>query len=221
MRGVKVAVYQTSEKFRCNRKVLKEGLMATDIKVVVFGAAGVGKTSILERFFSDEFHEDTRATIGTDFFVKQLNIDTTTVNLTIWDTAGEERFHCVIPSVLRGASGLILVYDLQNTESIKDLDLYLDLFLDGVGVQSTDRIPVLLLGNKCDIPVSSVGEDITSQWIKKNKITLHFLVSAKTGENVNEAITKLAQMLLTTTRAEELPRIELPKEPQPQKKCDC
>ena len=61
-------------------------------KIVIFGDAGCGKTTLTQRYLTNLFKSDTTMTIGVDFEVKSLEIDEKKVKLQIWDFGGEERF---------------------------------------------------------------------------------------------------------------------------------
>ncbi|MCJ7649542.1 MAG: GTP-binding protein, partial [Candidatus Lokiarchaeota archaeon] len=61
-------------------------------KLCIFGDGGVGKTTFTHRFLNRLFEQDLKMTIGADFSVKDVKVDNKTVNLQIWDFAGEERF---------------------------------------------------------------------------------------------------------------------------------
>ena len=66
-------------------------------KLLLIGEAGVGKSSILLRFTDDLFDDHQPSTIGVDFKLKMMNQGGKKVKIAIWDTAGQEKFHCLIP----------------------------------------------------------------------------------------------------------------------------
>lgn len=82
----------------------------TTLKLLVIGASSVGKSSLLLRFTDNAFltPEETSATIGVDFKVKQIERRGRRWKLSIWDTAGQERFRTLTSSYYRGAQGVIL-----------------------------------------------------------------------------------------------------------------
>ena len=188
---------------------MQRKVSSVDLKLVVLGDASVGKTSIINRYCNNQFSEDTLSTIGAGFFTHTINMEDSEVTLMVWDTAGEERFRSVAPSLLRGASGLILVYDVQNCQSFEDLDIYMDMFLDVVNVNQMAVMPVLLLGNKCDLGGFAVGEQVVESWKAKNRVQLAFNVSAKTGENVEMAFTKLVECLVSPDNLHNKPPLQL------------
>ena len=189
-----------------------------DLKVVVLGVASVGKTSIINRYCNDSFREDSLSTIGAGFFTHSIKINDTEVTLMLWDTAGEERFRSVAPSLLRGSNGLVLVYDVTNVQSFNELEIYLEMFLDAVNVNAMPVMPVLLLGNKTDLGNFAVPEQNVEEWKKKYKIQHSALVSAKTGENINESMYDFAKSLIKPSHGKERV-VPIGEEKNQKKKC--
>jgi small GTP-binding protein len=142
--------------------------IAVDLKVVALGASSVGKTSIIHRYCNGAFMSGLFSTVGAGFFTHTRMVSGTEVTLLLWDTAGEERFRSVAPSLLRGANGLILVYDLGNAASVGDLGIYLEMFLDTVKVDMSLELPVVLLGNKSDLGHFDVDRQQVNVWRKRN-----------------------------------------------------
>ena len=84
-----------------------------EYKVVMVGDSGVGKTSLVEKFYSGGFNEAQHTTVGAAYVKCLVSLnDKTSVTLNLWDTAGQERFQSLIPLYLRNALGLIFVFDL-------------------------------------------------------------------------------------------------------------
>jgi small GTP-binding protein len=166
-----------------------------DLKVVVLGTAFVGKTSIINRYCNQIFNNQTPSTVGAGFFTHSLRIDDTDVTAMLWDTAGDERFRSVMPSILRGAHGLILVFDLTNPQSFSEIDIYLDMFLDKCPVDPNYPPPVLLLGNKADLPERGVSRNEIDIWKQKNRVPFYSSVSAKSGDGIEKAVHDLLKFL--------------------------
>ena len=66
-----------------------------DLKVIIIGDAGVGKTSLMYRLVRDKFDPAFLTTIGVDFLRKKISVHEQTYQLVLWDTAGAERFMCL------------------------------------------------------------------------------------------------------------------------------
>ena len=167
---------------------MKRRVSSLDLKIVVLGTAAVGKTSIINRYCNGSFLEDTLATMGCAFFSHTVQMEQTEISAILWDTAGEERFKAVAPSLLRGAQGLILVFDLTSLESFNDLGVYLNMFLDTAEYDTNVPLPILLLGNKADLNSPAVPQETIDAWMEKNHISQFMKVSAKTGEGIEESI---------------------------------
>ena len=95
-------------------------------KIVVLGDINVGKTSILSRFRYGSFDQSYMPTLGIDFFTKNLFYEDKTIRLILWDTAGQERFRSLIPSYLKNADCIIIVYDITNKDSFNSLAHWLN-----------------------------------------------------------------------------------------------
>lgn len=121
------------------------------VKIILVGAGGVGKTSILLQFSDGLFSADRPPTIGVDFKSQDIKVGTPpfakTVKLELWDTAGQERFRSVISSFFRDADGVLLVFDLTEPQSLSSLDSW----LVEVRKHASSTVEVLMVGNKSDL----------------------------------------------------------------------
>lgn len=116
-------------------------------KLLLIGNSAVGKSSILLRFSDNIFNESFLPTIGVDFKIKTFELQGRTVKLQIWDTAGQERFKTITSSYYKGAHGIILVYDITDRQSFKDIENW----LAEVEKYASENVVKLLVGNKCDL----------------------------------------------------------------------
>ncbi|CAF1390938.1 unnamed protein product [Adineta steineri] len=169
--------------------------MLTTLKVLIIGESGVGKSRFLLRFSDNIFDEDKTATVGVDYKVKQLEINDNRVKLTIWDTAGQERFRTLSPGYYRGAQGAILVYDICNCQSFRQLDRWiseLDTFSTKINVVK------MLVGNKIDQKHSrEVTYEEGDRFARKHAM-LFIEASARTSEGVQVAFEELVEKILET-----------------------
>ncbi len=115
---------------------------------------------MLIRFVDGYFEANTRNTVGTDVKVKMLDVDNKRVRLTVWDTAGSERFRTLTSSYFRGAQAAVLVYDVTSRNSfnaistwIEEVKLHLNL----------DETVLMLVGNKIDL-VRTFGNRAGMYW---------------------------------------------------------
>lgn len=87
------------------------------VKLVLLGEAAVGKSSLVSRFVSNEFHENKEPTIGAAFLTRKCKLDDRHIKFEIWDTAGQERFHSLAPMYYRNAQAALVVYDITKSVS--------------------------------------------------------------------------------------------------------
>jgi len=123
------------------------------IKLLMIGDSGVGKTCLLLRYANDSFSPTFITTIGIDFKIKTIELGGKVVKLQIWDTAGQERFRTITTSYFRGAQGILLVYDVTDRGSFENIKNWV-----GQIQQHADfNVNKILIGNKCDVDPSEIA----------------------------------------------------------------
>ena len=86
---------------------------------------GVGKTCLVLRYTSDQFSSSFITTIGIDYKTKKLVYKNQNIAMQVWDTAGQERFRSITGSYIRGAHGIVLVYDVTDLKSFDNIHVWL------------------------------------------------------------------------------------------------
>ena len=161
-------------------------------KIVLIGDINVGKTSILSRFRYGSFESDYMPTLGIDFFSKNLFFEDKTIRLILWDTAGQERFRSLIPSYLKNADCIIIVFDITNKESFLSLNKWLT---DAKNNTSENTIYVIC-GNKIDLKERrTVNENEINEYIEKNTGVIYMECSAKNGQGIKDLFNVIAKNL--------------------------
>lgn len=165
------------------------------LKVIVLGDSGVGKTSILNRFVRQEFSQSYRATVGADFLFKELTIDNKELSLQLWDTAGQERFQALGNAFYRGTDCCLLVYDITSLDSFENIKSWKQEFLERSGNENSN-FPIILLGNKCDcLNERKVSKEKAKEWASENKL-LFDEVSAKEDVGIESSFLQAARLCL-------------------------
>ena len=161
-------------------------------KVLLLGNSDVGKSSLLLRFVDSLWNDTFVPTIGVDFKVKTLEINNKKVKMQIWDTAGQERFRTVISTYFRGAHGILLLYDVTNKDSFKNLENW----LTEIEKNSSDKVLKILLGNKCDLSDDrEISKEEGQAFAIRNG--MEFMeTSAKMNTNVSEAFETLGKLMI-------------------------
>lgn len=170
--------------------------MAQEFKVVLIGDQAVGKTSLLKRYVTGGFYDCEAPTVATGAFVQhEVNVDLNPVILNLWDTAGQEKYNALIPSYVKGADGVIMVYDLTNPTAAAGLErIYRFIW------EITDTAQLFVCGNKNDLPVTS--EESVATWAETYNLSV-FQTSAKTGDGVDELFSTVATSLFKKRLVEE------------------
>jgi small GTP-binding protein len=191
-----------------------------DAKIVLLGAASVGKTCIICRAVSNEFDSEMPNTIGACFTAKEMDVAGSVVNLQIWDTAGQERFRTLAPMYYRGSVIAVLVYAVTDQASLDDVKNW----ADEMKIQ-TDEMPVLfVVGNKMDLVDERVVQYDHGESMAKELGAFFTEVSAKTGVGVDELFIRIAEEALKRLKGEgaDVPpaamKVELKDEVGPKKK---
>lgn len=160
-------------------------------KIVMLGASGVGKTSIVLQLQEKVFKSMVTPTVGSGVIVKEIPTIKGSVALRIWDTAGEERYRSFTGLYSQAAVAGVIVFDISDQESFDCLEEWIDLFKNSA---SPDAL-LYLAGNKIDL---MEGRVITFEEGQKFAVAhdmKYYEVSAKSGENVdllfNDIATKL------------------------------
>ncbi|KAI3764593.1 hypothetical protein L2E82_14604 [Cichorium intybus] len=157
-------------------------------KLLLIGDSGVGKSCLLLRFADDSYLDSYISTIGVDFKIRTVEQDGKTIKLQIWDTAGQERFRTITSSYYRGAHGIIVVYDVTDQDSFKNVKQW----LSEIDRYASENVNKLLVGNKCDLVQNKV---VSTEAAKAyaDEIGIPFMeASAKEATNVEQAFMAMA-----------------------------
>ena len=159
-------------------------------KICMLGTLAVGKTSLVRRFIEGIYSDDYQTSIGVKVDKKPVREAGQEVKLVLWDIFGEDKFQKVQASYWRGMFGYLLVVDGTRRNTL-DEALALNERVVGTGL----KVPAILLVNKCDLADQwEIGTDRLAKLADSGWEIVR--TSAKTGENVDAAFSRLTSKML-------------------------
>merc|ERR1711862_280955 len=165
-----------------------------EYKIVVLGSGGVGKSALTVQFVQGIFVEKYDPTIE-DSYRKQVEVDGQQCMLEILDTAGTEQFTAMRDLYMKNGQGFVLVYSITAQSTFGDLE---DLHDQIQRVKDTDKVPMVLVGNKCDLEDERVVPKLQGKGMAQ-KFECQFLESsAKAKIHVNDIFYDLVRQINQT-----------------------
>lgn len=171
-----------------DKKAKKDALY----KILLLGDWSVGKTCFLMRYTENTFTEIHLSTVGIDYKLKNVTLDNDRVVKTqIWDTAGQERYKTITKSYIKGANGIILIYDVTNNNSFEGIKNWIKQIKDTVN----SRVCVALVANKIDKENERVISKEEGEKLANELQYPFYEASAKEGININECFDNLIKQI--------------------------
>ena len=149
-----------------------------EIKMILLGDCGVGKTNIISRYLKNVFNEGQLTTTGANYAMKKININGTTFQINIWDTAGQEKYQSVTKMFLQEAQIILLCYSITEHKSFEHLEYWYKLAKDIIG----SNIVLGVAGNKSDLFEKEEVKDSEGQEFAKAHNAIFKLISAKSDK---------------------------------------
>ncbi|MHA1150601.1 MAG: Rab family GTPase [Promethearchaeota archaeon] len=165
-------------------------------KICLFGDAGVGKTTLINRYLTNVFEERYKISVGMDFYVKKIKIKDKICSLQIWDFAGEEKFRFLLPNAVIGADGAIFIYDITRYNTFEHLHEWLKIFNE-TNEKEEQKVSTILVGSKIDLKdYRAVPSEEVVKFAKQHSFLQIVECSSKKGINVAETFEMLAKILM-------------------------
>ena len=153
------------------------------LRVLTIGDKTVGKSSIIIKYIDDKFDENIKSTLGIDYKTKIIQKGDNLIKVTIYDTAGEEKYRHLIKNYYNGSNGILLIYDITNRNSFDDLNYWLEELKKNCNL---NNLYIYLVGNKTDLEKKrQVSYDEAKNFADMKKIP-YIEISAKTGDNIDK-----------------------------------
>ncbi len=155
------------------------------MEIILTGTFGVGKSSIFNRFIHREFTDNYYGTIGVRVNMRTVEVGEDAIELILWDVAGEVKQEKVPLNYFESKTVIIYTVDLSRGFTLKNVPEDLA-FLRKHSTKSR----LIVVGNKKDLLTEKEIEEFSS---KEASVQFDWLVSAKTGENIEELFSSIAK----------------------------
>eukprot|EP01129_Flabellula_baltica_P005043 TRINITY_DN17_c0_g2_i1.p1 TRINITY_DN17_c0_g2~~TRINITY_DN17_c0_g2_i1.p1 ORF type:complete len:199 (+),score=47.20 TRINITY_DN17_c0_g2_i1:39-599(+) len=163
----------------------------TEYKLVIVGGGGVGKSALTIQLIQSHFVDEYDPTIE-DSYRKQVVVDDETCLLDILDTAGQEEYSAMRDQYMRTGQGFILTYAITSRSSFDEINTFKEQI---TRVKDKDNVPMVLVGNKCDLAEERQVPTTEAQDMAKAWGIPCFETSAKARINVEEAFFELVRVI--------------------------
>ena len=175
-----------------------------ELKIIVVGNSGTGKTSFVNKWIKGTFDENYKATIVSEFSYKIFDYKDKIYRIQLWDLAGMDQNICITKIFSKDSHGCIVLSDITDKSTLEISKKWKNTvdetarFLDGT------NIPSILIRNKIDLLENEDNNDDEEEmkdFCEKNKFLRCFKTSAKTGTNIDEAMNFLISTIFNKMEA--------------------
>lgn len=163
-----------------------------EVRYIIVGDSGVGKTNIIYRFVKGEFQNEMQSTLGVDFLSKNIKKNDKIFKLQIWDTNGMEQFRSIRQNYYKNAACALIIYDITDEKSFKSINDWIEECKNNA---FNEDLLIILVGNKTDL---KEDRKITEEDGKSlgNKYEIPFYESsALSGYNIDKIFIESSDMI--------------------------
>ena len=167
----------------------KENNVKKDIKIILLGETGVGKTNLINVFFGLKFEDQIDSTLASYCNEGKFNYNNKSYNYAIWDTAGQEKFRAISKLFIRDAQIILIVYSIINRKTFEQVNFWLNLVKENL---ENNTYILGLVANKIDLYEHQIVMDEEGKKIAKEN-NIDFLVTSalKSPETFRKFVNKL------------------------------
>ena len=167
-----------------------------EIKVILLGNSGVGKTSIINRYINNQFNPSCETTLGSIYSTKEVIKNNITYKLNVWDTTGQERYHSITNLFIKGSSIVILVYSIDLLSSFEGLNFWYNSIKENL---EGDNYVLAVVGSKSDLineDEEIVSEEEARKFANERKAIFKLVSSKEDSVGINNLFNMLLDELI-------------------------
>ena len=170
-----------------------------ELKIMIIGSSGVGKTSFVHRWTKGVFSNDYKATVISDLGFKIYNYKDNLYRIQLWDIGGQENSASMAKIFARDSHGCIVVTDLSINETPASIFQWKEIINEQSTFIDNEKIPFILIGNKVDLigkEEINIVQERTKEISNNYGFLNYFLTSAKEGINIEESMKFLLDYII-------------------------
>ena len=165
----------------------------TDIKIIIIGCSGVGKTSFVQRWIKGYFEKSYRPTIVSDFQYKILEWRGKCYRILLWEIGGQDKTPSMAKIFTRDSHGCIVINDISKKDNINETMKWKKVVYDESAFIDGDKLPFILIQNKIDLLEGD--KDYLNEVMNESQKLVdngdfigYFMTSVKENINIDEPI---------------------------------
>jgi GTPase KRas protein len=163
-------------------------------RIVVLGDGGIGKTALIIQYCLNHFVEEYDPTIE-DSYRKQATIDDKPCVLEVLDTAGQEEYRALLDQWIREGDGFLIMFSVTSAASFDRIRKFRDLILRVKESSAGNDVPIVLVGNKCDLMSERQVKTEMGNELAKSISCQYIETSAKNDINVAKPFTQVVKLI--------------------------
>ncbi|EDQ91138.1 uncharacterized protein MONBRDRAFT_36068 [Monosiga brevicollis MX1] len=160
-----------------------------NVKLCLLGDAGCGKSSLAQLYVYGSCPPRLEPTIGASFLTKMITLDNRELKLSIWDTAGQEKYRGLAPMYYRDAEAAVIVYDITKASTFQNVRSWVS---ELTAINPGQRLALAIAGNKADLDEQRQVAYQDASKYAESVGAIFFETSAIQGINVHELFDQLA-----------------------------
>jgi small GTP-binding protein len=158
-----------------------------EVKVVIVGESGVGKSNIINRYNGGQFNPNSVPNNSSFFMSKNLKFGEKIYRINLWDTAGQEKYHSLTKIFLNEAKIAFIIYAINDKASYEKIDFWYNLVKESCG-----NIVIAIIGNKKDLyEEEQVNEEDAIKKAKSLNATFGLTSALEDDTGFDEVINKV------------------------------
>jgi Ras-related protein Rab-7L1 len=184
----------------------------SDLKIIIVGNAGTGKTSFVNKWTKNVFNENYKATIVSEFGYKIFEYQGKAYRIQVWDLAGQDKNTTMTKVFCKDSHGVVILSDITNSSSLDATVTWKKAIDDSVTFFDKSPLPMMLVQNKIDLvdPSEHSNNDLLD-FSKRNGFVYAYQTSVRSNINVFESMNQFLSYLIDKTESMHSKNIEVRK----------